>query len=171
MFSQNCFSPLALSPRARILSNDTSEKELLKKFDEQGTQRILQVKQKLIHLEKDSKAERNSHPLMKKITEWELDSTSKIHRMAEEARGKVQKLLDENLVEYQNEFELIKNKLEISQGTHDFKDIDFINWLFQLEELQQKLEVGESNIRAEVENEHWTPKIDVVKTTKNDKEE
>ncbi|CAF1501529.1 unnamed protein product, partial [Didymodactylos carnosus] len=128
MFSQNCFSPLALSPRARILSNDTSEKgnffsfaELLKKFDEQGTQRILQVKQKLIHLEKDSKAERNSHPLMKKITEWELDSTSKIHRMAEEARGKVQKLLDENLVEYQNEFELIKNKLEISQGTHDFK--------------------------------------------------
>ncbi|CAF1351545.1 unnamed protein product, partial [Didymodactylos carnosus] len=72
----------------------TVHKELLKKFDEQGTQRILQVKQKLIGIEKDSKSQRNNHPLMKKITEWELESTSKIHRIAEETRSKVQQILD-----------------------------------------------------------------------------
>ena len=95
-----------------------------------------QCKQTIIQYTEES----NSHPLMKQINEWEIQSIEKIHQAAIDARKQVLKAFEQFASHAITTIKNLTEELTKAQNDDNFIENDLKNWMDTLVKLKKELD-------------------------------
>jgi hypothetical protein len=95
-----------------------------------------QCKQTIIEYTEES----NSHPLIKQITEWEIQSIEKIHQVAVDARKQVLKAFEQFASHAITSIRNLTEELTKAQNEDNFIETDLRNWMSTLAKIKKELD-------------------------------
>ena len=102
-------------------------------------------------LRRDLTSEQGTHPLLKRINEWEQESITKIQVAAEVARTDLQQLLKKAKNNLRTSVTKMTEDLQSSRESDDYTEVDIKKWTNQLQELRMMLN-SPSTINIDYEN-------------------
>ena len=103
-------------------------------------------------LRRDLTNGQDTHPLLKRIDEWEQESITKIQVAAEVARADLQQLLKKAKNNLKTSVTKMTEELQSSRESDDYTEIDINKWTNQLQELRKILNTP-STINIDYEND------------------
>jgi hypothetical protein len=107
-------------------------------------------------LRRDLTNEQGTHPLLKRINQWEQESITKIQAAAEVARADLQQLLKKAKNNLKTSVTKMTEELQSSRESDDYTELDIKKWINQLQELRKMLD---SPSTINIDYEHNTRSV------------